>query len=153
MNLGQLIDMYEAGVLKVEDDSNPEMAVVGGMTLNREQMRALAVNLGWAKFQMEPLEVIIKTGKFIRGIKSTLGEDAIVDGTEVTFETTRIDNTMRYFDRIKLICPGVFDITVLYKVPGTPTTYTVYSDENRRAYPVLNARTLKQVAEYVKSAS
>ena len=153
MNLGQLIDMYEAGVLKVEDDAYPERAVVGGTELNREQMRALVVNLGWVKFQMEPLELIIKTGKFIRGIKATLGEHEIVDMTEVIFETTRIDNTMRYFDRIKLICPGVFDITVLYKVPGTPTTYTVYSDENRMSYPVLNARTLKQVAEYVKRAS
>ncbi len=149
MNLGMLLELHECGALNVDANSNKDVAIVGGMTLNAEQCNAMAINLGWTRFDRYPHEIIDKTNKFIRGLKHNIKQDDVFDNTEISFQNTRRHNTEKTSDRIKMIYPGKFDITILYGVPGMGGPYGIYSDVNNFNVPVKICRSLKQVGEYI----
>lgn len=151
MNLGQLLELHECGALNVDDTSNINLAVIGGMALTNEQCQIFAANLGWLKYDKPAYEIIDKTNKFIRGLKKNIKDIEVIANTQVTFQNSRRQNTEKYIDRIKLICPGKFDLTVLYGMPGVGGVYGIYSAENNFLHPVLGCRNLKQVGEYISS--
>lgn len=144
-----LLELHECGALNVHPDSNREVAMVGGMQLNSQQCAMLASNLGWLRYEKYPHEIIDKTNKFIKGLKNNIRDDDVFDNTEVTFQNSRRQNTEKYTDRIKLIYPGKFDLTVLYGMPGIGAPYGIYSDVDKFSRVVKTCRTLKQVGEYI----
>lgn len=105
--------------------------------------------LGWERYDAKPWEIIEKTNKFIRGIKSVLVDEAIVD-TDVTFRNFRRTNTERYYDRIKMISPD-YDITIMYGMPGLGGAYAIFDSSDGFRQPQYSCRSLKQVAEYINS--
>lgn len=151
MNLGQLLEMHKCGALDVDKSSDRNVAIIGGMELTDEQCRIYASNLGWLKYDKYAYEVIDKTNKFIRGLKNHIKGIDSIGHSIITFENTRMQGTEKYFDRIKLICPGVFDLTILYRMPGIGGVYGIYSSENSFKHPVYSCRSLRQVGEYISS--
>lgn len=149
MKLSMLVQLQEAGILKVAGGDNNTFAIVGGRTLSRAQCNELAEKLGWLDHDLTSMAVIQKTHTFINGIKQFITKDMILENTELTFQNRRKNNTESYFDRIKLVCAGKFDITILSGMGGVGGRYGIYSDSNNFVTPVKACRTLKEVGVWV----
>lgn len=151
MRLIDLVKLNEAKTLKVKRDDVSGVISVGGVVVSPEESIRLLEGLGWLEYDLDPLEILNKTDKFASSIKRYIKDENILSKTEVTFQNRRITNTMQYFDRIKLICPGKFDLTILYGMPGTGCKYAVYSSKNYFRIPVQRCKSLKEVCEYINS--
>lgn len=147
MDLRTLVQAQECGALKTEVLNNG-LVKIGGVAVTPEQCMAMASTLGWVSYDKKPWEVIDKTNRFIRSIRNYVDNEGVINGTTVTFMNRRLTNTMKYFDRIKMVNPE-FDITILYGMPGTGGAYAVYDDSDGFRQPVFNCRSVKQLAEYL----
>lgn len=150
MKLNNLIQAQDCGALKVEVNNATGQVIVGGVPVSKEQCRGFVTALGWQSWDKADWEIIDKTNKFIRGIKNHIDNEAVLNTAEVTFQNRRRQNTEKYFDRIKMVS-HLFDITILYGMPGTGGTYAVYDASNRFSQPVFTCRTAKQLGEYINS--
>lgn len=148
MKLGELYEVQSAGALKIGSDCSNGNIVVGGSKLTADQCKQLVKALGWLNWDKPDWEVIDKTDKFIRGIKPYVTDEDILANTEVTFQNRRISDTLKYFDRIKMVGSD-FDITILYRMPGTGGTYAVYDDSDNFRKPQFTCRSAKQLGEYI----
>ena len=151
MNFGQLLEIQASGAIKVDGESTQGVAVIGGVALNNDQCKLIANDLGWIKYDQEAFQVIDKTDKFVSHLNKHLDESSLIDRTTIHFKSTRITNTQKYYDWIKMVCPGHFDITVLRGYPGTGGTYAVLSDSNNFVTPVFTGRSVKALAGYLNT--
>ena len=151
MNLGQLLELHECGAINVDNKSNENIAVVGGMELSNEQCKAVAANIGWLNYDKPAYVIIDKTNKFMRGLRHNIAKIDRIEKAQVTFQNMRRQNTEKYIDRIKIVCDGKLDLTILYGMPGVGGAYGIYSSINNFSQPVFGCRNLKQVGEYIDS--
>lgn len=152
MKLIKLINMQECGALNCQCNEVTGQITIGGMVVTSEQCEQYAKNVGWLKWDKKTWEVIEKTNRFIRSIKSYIDDEQILNHTEITFQNSRRMNTEKYTDRIKLVNPN-FDITIIYGAAeyGRGGQYEVYTASNNYNYPVHTCRTAKQLATYINS--
>lgn len=149
MKLSKLIEFQSSGAMKTQYDKVTGVIKLGGTPVSEEQCKNIVTMLGWERYDAKPWEIIEKTNKFIRGIKSVLVDEAIVD-TDVTFRNFRRTNTERYYDRIKMISPD-YDITIMYGMPGLGGAYAIFDSSDGFRQPQYSCRSIKQVAEYINS--
>lgn len=150
MKLGMLVVLQESGAFKVNKEaSTSENIVVGSVTLNNEQCKAFLSKLGWKEYSKTPVEIVEKTSKFVNGLRGGIKNETILENTEITFQNIRKTNSTSCFDRIKLICNGKFDITVMSGMEGIGGRYGVYSSTNNFVKPVFGCSSLKQLSEWI----
>lgn len=152
MKLKDLFMYQKQGAFKVEKDVEENgIVVVGGLRLSRSQCDIIANKIGWIEGAQTSDELINKTNKFIKGIRKSLTQPKIIENTDVVFQNFRYSNSLVYYDRIKMVMPRFFDITVIYNVYGYRGKYVVYSDENQFMQPVTVVRTAKELGQYINS--
>lgn len=150
MKLRSLSEAQINGALKVTGLMPDGSAIIGGVVVSAQQCSQIARHLGWEHFEMSGAEIIDKTDKFISKIGKHIKDDHIIGNTEVTFINRRKSDTIKYFDRIKMICPGRFDITILYGIGGK-RKYEIYSSLNGFAVPVKYCSTAKELGEWINT--
>ena len=148
MKLNKLMEIQASGAIKVSVNDKTGVVSLGPYAVTNEQCQLIAKDLGWLSYDKKSWEVIDKTNKFIRSLRSNLTNETVINTAEVTFQNRRMTDTMKYFDRIKMVSP-YFDITILYGMPGVGGTYAVYDGSNGFRQPVFNCRTMKDLAEYI----
>ena len=148
MKLAVLNQLQEVGALKVENLRNG-IFKVGTMALAEEQCNMMATNLSWSRFELPGHKIISKTDQFIGGIMKYIDKQAIIEGTEVIFTNERKLDTDKYYDRIKMICPNVFDITILYAMPGVKGKYGVYSSKDQFLRQAAAFRSLSELGKWI----
>lgn len=122
---------------------------LGGVAITNEQAKLIAQQFGWIRISQSGFQIIEKTAKFTRGFKNSLKREDIWNNTVVTFENHRIAGEMKYYDRIKLIYPSRFDLTLTYNMPGTGGAYALFDKSKDIARPIFTARSIKQLCEYL----
>lgn len=147
MDFKQLVEIQKSGALKVNVDSVSGTISMGGMQVTPQQLQILAQRLGWTRWDENTVNIIEKTDKFIRNMVKNLKHDEVILGTQLTFENHRASNSLKYYERIKLVNPE-FDYTVLCGMPGTGGAYAIYDATNLTHLPVYTCRSIKQVAEF-----
>ena len=151
MTLAGLKLAYNSGAMKINFSEQTMMGELGGVVINNEQAKAIANQFGWTRMAQSGFHLIEKTAKFIRGFKNSLEREDIWCCTNVTFENHRIAGEMKYYDRIKLIYPGRFDLTLTYNMPGTGAAYALYDKSRDIARPIFTARSIKQLCIFLDS--
>lgn len=147
MQFKQLIEVQKSGALKASVQEETGIVTLGGMVVQPNQLQLFVRNLGWLTWDMNPVQIIDKTNKFVKNFSRYIEDSRIVLGTEITFENHRISNSLRYFDRIKLINP-LFNHTILYNMPSTGGVYAIYDANGNTHLPEYTCRSIKQVVEY-----
>lgn len=150
MKLAVLNQLQEAGALKVQNLSNG-IFKVGTVNIVEEQCKVMAMKLSWTRFELPGHRIISKTDQFISGIMKYIDKPVIIENTEVTFTNARKLDTEKYFDRIKLVCPDLFDITVLYAMPGVKGKYGVYTSKDNFAVQAQAFRSLKELGTWINN--
>ena len=148
MLLTDLMKLQAAGALKVDSNCTNSNIVIGGVRVSQEQCRNICRMLGWTSWDKQDWEVIDKTNKFIKSLRTYITKEDAVTGVDVTFQNHRRTDTEKYYDRIKMVGP-YYDITILYGMPGIGGAYAIYDESNNWRFPVFACRTAKQVAEYI----
>lgn len=149
MKLKELIEVQSSGLLKATVVDNVDTYNMDKLSISTENCKSLLTKLGWLEYAKTPAEILSKTDKFVNGIKNSINKDEIIENTEITFQNRRKTNTLSYFDRIKLVNKGKFDITVLRGMSGVGGVYGVYSAENNFSKPVYSCRSLRQLGEWI----
>lgn len=149
MILGQLYEMYQAGALNIKYEEGSSIAILGNMQITLEQAHNICAGLGWESYVLSPFEIIDKTAKFVRGVKSNLTNEYIVANTVVTFKNVRSSVYGKTHDRIHLACGSSFELSIIYNMPGNSSKYVIY--DSFTSTPVAKGRNLKQVAEYLNT--
>ncbi len=163
--LMDLVEMHDNNVLKIkriqgtmnvaggvgytDDIYIPDRAIMGGMELSMEQCNLIAQKLGWIEHDLDSIEVINKTDKLIGGIKKYVKENQLLMNTRIEFQNRRKLNTTSYFDRIKMVCDGYFDITILYNIQGAGRKYTIYTSTNNFKQPIAKISSLSKLGEWL----
>lgn len=149
MTLSELRIAYVNKAMNVVYSEKSNMGELGGVMITNEQAKTIAGHFGWLRISQSGFQIIEKTAKFIRAMKNSLKREDIWNNTIVTFENHRIAGEMKYYDRIKLVYPGRFDLTLTYGMPGTGAAYALYDKSRDIARPVVTARYIKQICEYL----
>ena len=149
MNLKMLVQLSDSGALRLVADEDTGIVTLGGVEVTDAQLRMILGKIGWLEYEMEPAEIMKRTNQYINGFKRHISSDIIIDGTDITFQNRRKIGTMTYFDRIKMICPTFFDITILNGMPGVGGKYGVYSAVNDFKHPVVACRSLKSLGQWI----
>lgn len=152
MNLRKLMEIQNAGAIKIVENkytTTENDYTLGGVRLNENQARQIAMNLGWEHFEMSPFKILDKTNKFISSLSKYIDNEIIINNTDISFQNRRKMGTMSYFDRIKIVCYGKFDLTVLYGMPGLGGTYGVFSSTNNFQKTVFSCRSLKELGKWI----
>lgn len=150
MELVTLLEIQKTGALNVHKVEGTSKVTVGGMELPEEKQKEIVKSLGWLEWAKKPYDIIEKTDKFAKVFNKYLTSEIILDGTTITFQNKRIQDTQKYFDRIKLINSD-FDLTILYGMPGTGGSYAVYDLESSFREPAFNCRSLKNLCEFLNT--
>lgn len=154
MTLAELYEIQKSGAFKVDiENSDDHNGIIGGVKLNAKQCALVAERLGWISYVIKPYEAIAWTDRFIRGIRSKITDVNVLNNTIVTFENSRLTDTVKYYYRVKLICPGYFDLTVLQGMPGVGGKFGIFSAKNMFRQPVESCMSLKNVGEYIGTLS
>ena len=149
MNLKMLVQLSDSGALRLVADEDTGIVTLGGVEVTDAQLRMILGKIGWLEYDMEPAEIMKRTNQYINGFKRHISSDIIIDGTDITFQNRRKLGTMSYFDRIKMICPTLFDITVLNGMPGVGGKYGVYSAVNNFKHPIAACSSLKSLGQWI----
>ena len=119
--------------------------------VTQQECVAIVNALGWLEYELPQQRIIEKTDKFINSFGKHLKNHELLEATEIAFQNSRRINTEKYVDRIKIVCPGVYDFTLMYGMPGLGASYGLFSAENGFKHPVFSGRTVKQVADYINN--
>jgi hypothetical protein len=149
MTLGQLVEMHNSGALNIKFEKEDTVANLAGIQITQEQALVMVRNLGWEDIYLSPFEIIDKTNKFARGIKTGISADGSLKDTIVTFRNTRSNVYGKTFDRIHLLNPRYFEVSVIYGMPGNSSPYVIY--DSKTSIPLQRCRNLKKVTEYLNN--
>lgn len=151
VSLSFLLEAYNNGALKIEYDPGASKGVLGGVAeINIEQAHDFVKDkLGWTQYVLSPFEIIDKTSKFVKSIKTNLKDEYILNNAQVTFLNKKDTDYGRTFDRIEIKCCGRFHYTILYNMKSAGASYVLYEKGN--AIPKKKFRNLKQVMLYLQS--
>ena len=147
MKLGKLIEFQKNGVLNIKYESGSSTATLGGVTIDRDSAVQIVNNLGWTEYVLDPFEIIDKTNKFARGLKSHLKDKILLENTEVIFQNKRGNTYGKTFDRIVFEFPRVFSYSIIYNMENSGGKYVIY--EVGKALPLKKCRNLKAVSEFI----
>lgn len=147
MRLNKLIELQKNGALNIQYEPGSNKATLGGIAITKEQAIQIVQNLGWAEYVLHPFEIIDKTNKFARGIKSHLKDKILIENTEVMFQNKRGNTYGKTFDRIVLEFPRVFSYSIIYNMENSGGKYVIY--EVGKALPLQKCRNLKAVSEFI----
>ena len=149
MTLRKLMEMQKAGALKVDENSNNTSAVIGGVRVEYNQCKMIANAIGWiGRTADKPFTMVDKTDRFIRNMRLYIKNDFIISQTDVAFESIRVTDSEKIYDRIKFVSPQ-YDLTIFHGQPGSGGSYAVYDADVSRTHPVFTCRTLKALGEYL----
>lgn len=148
MTLGQLYELYDNGVFNVKMNESKTAALVGGVQLLPEQAHDLCARIGWTGYVLSPFEILDKTNKFIRGIKSTVKDKKILCDTVVTFTNVRSSVYGRTHDRIHLESSD-FSVSIIYNMSTNTSKYVIY--DSHTSVPLCKCKNLKKVGEYIST--
>jgi hypothetical protein len=147
MLLSELINVQSSGALNIKYEKGSSVASLGGTQVTMEQAAVIARQLGWNEFYLNAFEILDKTNKFVRGIKSNVANDYIIANTQVEFTNSRSNTYGKTYDRIHMYCPNCFEISVIYGMEGNSSPYVIY--DSKTSVPVSKCRNLKKVGEYI----
>lgn len=149
--LSFLLEAYNNGALKVEFEKGASVAIMGGVAeIGLEQAHDFVQNkLGWTQYVLSPFEIIDKTHKFVKSIKTNVKDEYILNNTQLTFFNKRDTEYGRTFDRIELQCFNRFHYVIIYNMKSAGASYVLY--EKGRAIPKKKFRNLKQLLLYLQS--
>ena len=152
VSIQQLMVAYENKALSIDyKNGNGTTALLGGVQINLEQAHRLCqANFGWSEYVLSPFEIIDKTHKFMRALKSHLTNEMIWERGTIEFINKKDVDYGRTFDRI-CIQTEYFSTTIIYNMKSAGCSYVVY--RNGQANPVAKCRTLKQVIENINELS
>lgn len=141
--------MLSSGALKVDENYREDKAIIGGVELEVGKCSMVVRQLGWVDYDMSPIDIIHRTNRLINGIKMYINREDILRNTDVIFSNSRRLNTMSYLDRIKMVYPDRFDITILHGVPGKGRRYVVNSSVDNFKKPVYECSSMKKLGEWI----
>ena len=149
MQFKNLREMYECGALNVKYNEGDDKAVLGGMTISKEQADEICKQIGWTDWLCSSFKIIDKTSKFIKGIKNSITNEEVANNIDITFHNR--DSSRYYgkqFDRIfidnkkKGVC-----YCVIYNMPGARAKYEVHDHNTHKMVALCSS--LRQVGEFI----
>ena len=147
--LKELLMAYDNGALSIKYEKGHPFAELGGIKITEQQAAQLCTNnFGWIEYRLHPFEIIEKTQKFMRSVKSNLKDPNFWEYGTVQFQNKRDTDYGRTFDRIVIAC-GNLSYTILYNMKSAGGTYVLYRTGD--ATPVKKLRNLKQVVQFIES--
>lgn len=155
MNLKDIFEMYDNGVLNVEfDKCYMQRASIGGTEINTDQAHAVCINLGWVEYILHPFVIIEKTYKFFKGIRNAMKKSEAWQYIDVTFRNVSSSRSYgKTFDRINVVysrgSENDFSVTVIYNMPGSKAKYEIYRP--MESTPIARCNTLRQVGDFINS--
>ena len=149
MFLRQLFDMYESGALNIKYEVGSNTAIMGNMQITLEQAHTICMNLGWEKYVLSPFEIIDKTAKFVKSMRTSLVNESIINNCDIKFKNVRSSTYGKTHDRIHFTGVNGYGMSIIYNMPGNSSKYVLY--ESLTATPIAKGRTLKQIAEYMNT--
>jgi len=149
MLLKNLLDMQLNGVLNIKYNKGDTVANLGGVAITLEQGATICGQLGWVEYRLSPFEIIEKTNKFVKSLKTYMTRADIWEGADISFQNIASMSYGKTFDRIMLNCPGVCNLTIIYNMENSGAKYCVY--ETGRALPVCKCANLKKVSEFINT--
>ena len=147
--LKQLLTAYENGALSIKYEPGSNVAELGGVKITIEQAQRLCLqNFGWIEFRLSPFEIIEKTAKFVRAMKTNLKNEDIWEYATVQFQNKRDTEYGRTFDRIVISYGKYFSYTIIYNMKSAGGSYVLYRTGD--ATPIKKLRNLKQVIQFIQ---
>lgn len=147
VQLKQLLDIYLHGALNIKYEPDSSVASIGDTQLNVQQAQAMCANLGWESAVLGPFEIIDKTKKFMKALKCNMKQAVIWQTAMISFDNKASNVYGKTFDRIHMVCPRQFEISILYKMPGNTSSYVIYN--SLTSVPIGKCKSMKQVAEFI----
>ncbi|MBO5388276.1 MAG: hypothetical protein J6A59_09080 [Lachnospiraceae bacterium] len=148
MLLKNLLEMQVNGALNIKYD-NESTATLGGVTITAEQAQMICGQLGWCECVLHPFELIDKTNKFIRGLKTYLNRDDVINYGNIIFQNKQSQTYGKTFDRIVIETPYGWGLTILYNMEHSGGKYVIY--ETGKALAIAKCPNLKKVAEFINT--
>lgn len=148
MVVSKLIEAYKKGAFKMVGEACKchETGMSSPMPL--QDCDGFIRMIGWLEWAQPRSEIMDKTSKMVKSIASNVTSSEFLNNTEVTFQNRRLQETIKYFDRICMVNPK-FNIVILRGMPGTGGAYAVYDANSYTHQPIFNCRSLKQLGEYL----
>lgn len=150
MKLMELLNIYNNGVMNITYEKCSNVASIGGTDFSIEQVGVIIQQLGWIEWKLSPFEILDKTKKFTKSVKSNITDIDILNNTEIAFQNIQSMSYGKTFDRITLCWPRHFEYIIIYNMEGAGAVYCIY--ERNKAIPVAKCRTLKNVMEFINKA-
>ena len=151
VSLKFLLEAYNNNALKIDYEAGASRAIIGGVA-DIDLIQAdvfVRDKLGWTEYRLSPFEIIDKTQKFVRAIKTHIKDEYILNNTSISFKNKPDSEYGRTFDRIELLCPRYFHFSIIYNMKSAGASYVLYETGN--AIPKKKFRNLKQVMQYLDS--
>lgn len=142
VSLATLMEYQKNGLFNIKYNVDSEVADLNGMALTLDQARVLVSKMGWIEYVLSPFEIINKTGKFTRGLKSTIKAE-IANDMFIEFQNRYTGDMDKTFDRLHITYRRDLDVAVNYAMPGSAAQYVIYNTQT--SVPLKKCRNLKQV--------
>ena len=151
IELKKLLTAYVNGALTIKYEKGSNVGNLGGTNITLEQAHKLCQeHFGWIEYRLSPFEIIEKTSKFMRSLKTNLKNQEVWDTAVVEFQNRPDSEYNKTFDRIVITCPRLFQYTIIYNMKNAGGVYVLYM--TGQAVPVSKLRNLKQVIEYIQNS-
>lgn len=152
MTIEKLFEWQEDGLLEARETEDGKI-VIANRYLDEEQQEKLLKVLGWTRHEEPFIEIMKKTNKFVRNIKpylSNLKEDWVPSQLEVVFYNARIMDTIKYINRVKLICKKTGNVVVIVQgSPGQGGKFAVYTSDNYFNYAVFKCNSYRDLGNWL----
>lgn len=150
MKFCDLVSIQKAGVLEVDkDNSTKERVIIAKTPMNPVEVENFLTNLGWTnRRSLEPVQLVEKTGSYIRNLARYIDSDFFYENAEFSFENIGIRDSLKTFDRVIINLPDQ-SYTIIHGMPGLGGSYAIFDPKVSRSQPVLACRSFKGVGEYL----
>lgn len=153
MKLNKLIELQTNGALKISGNPNINCAKIGGVELNDGQCRMLARQMGWTgRTSYCGWEMIDKTAKFVSNAKRNMQNENMINAIDLTFESTRKTDSVKYIERIVLNFSTGLTLTIIHGLEGIGGSYALFNPMKSVAQPELTCSSYRVLFNYIETA-
>lgn len=147
MKIAELTKLVNLPSFHASADDNGNVNIAG-MKLSKPQSDKFIRSIGWRVADKGTVDAINDTRRFVRTLNRSIGDNNVLNSYDISFETVRIYNTMKYFDRIKISKDGVRYV-ILHKMPRAGGRYAIYSNCNGYNTPLFVSTSITEVTDWL----